>query len=201
MEDSTQLAIRNKTHIKGHNLETPRKSSILDIFNGLLGAWSITRNISSADKHYSGALYGNATFSARAPSSPGFDKEYMYHETGQFYASSGIEMNASRRYIYRYSSIDDKISVWFVKPDDQDAVDYLFHHLAYDLEKPSERDEKQSLDFEAKHLCEQDLYDSSYQFEVEHNALLNFSILHSVKGPCKDYRSMTSFERSTETVQ
>ncbi|OTA20014.1 hypothetical protein BTJ68_15298 [Hortaea werneckii EXF-2000] len=100
-------------------------------FRALQGSWGISRRISSQDANFSGTLDGQADFHPRLPTAEEFDFEYLYIETGTFTSSTGLQMQASRRYVYRYSESKDQLSVWFVKSNADLEVDYLFHDLHF----------------------------------------------------------------------
>ena len=167
-------------------------------FRALHGNWIIERNIESAIPTFpSGTLKGTASFHPRFPtpdkSGKIFDLEYLYIESGEFTTSTGYTMTASRRYVYRYSEADDELSVWFVKPESNLEVDYLFHNL--DFVKPAEARKASALVAKADHLCVKDMYETEYRLPMKGVSLREFEIVHEVKGPNKDYVSRTWYSR------
>jgi hypothetical protein len=167
-------------------------------FRALQGDWKISRKIESADPNFSGTLEGQASFHPRFPtkdnSGTRFDFEYLYIESGTFTpSSSAISMNASRRYVYRYSEARDELSVWFVKPSKDLEVDYLFHNLAF--VKPEEARKEGALAARAEHLCVKDLYTTEYRLPMKGVTLLEFEVKHQVEGPEKNYRMGTRYWR------
>lgn len=167
-------------------------------FRGLQGDWVIDRKIESAISTVpSGTLHGKASFHPRFPSPDAsgklFDLEYLYIESGSFTTSTGYTMTASRRYVYRYSEVDDILSIWFVKPNSDLEVDYLFHDLEF--VKPEQAREAGALVAKASHLCVEDMYETVYRLPMRGVSLREFEIAHAVKGPNKDYVSTTAYSR------
>lgn len=170
-------------------------------FRAMHGNWIIERNIESAIPTFpSGRLKGTASFHPRFPtlekSSKVFDLEYLYVEAGDFTTSTGHSMTASRRYVYRYSEAADELSVWFVKPDNNTEVDYLFHNL--DFVKPGQARKEGVLLAKGDHLCVQDMYETEYRLPMKGVSLRDFTVIHQVRGPNKDYVSTTKFSRPTQ---
>lgn len=165
------------------------------VLRAMQGDWNIHRKIESANAHFSGTLQGTASFHPRIPTARGFDLEYVYIETGSFtmLSSSTTPMTASRRYVYRYSEIKDELSIWFVKPDKQLEVDYLFHKLAFI--SPDEAKREGGCVAKADHLCVDDMYWTEYRLPMKGISLHDFEIKHTVKGPSKDYVSATNYTR------
>lgn len=167
-------------------------------FRALHGHWEIVRRIDSKNGAFpSGTLTGVAAFHPRSPTTDAtgkaFDLEYLYIESGTFTTSAGLRMDASRRYVYRYSELSDELSIWFVKPENDFEVDYLFHNLNF--AKPEESRKEGTCVARADHLCVKDMYWTEYRLPIKGVALPSFSIRHTVKGPDKDYVSMTEYAR------
>lgn len=163
-------------------------------FRAMQGNWNISRRMVSQDQNFSGTLEGEASFHPRFPTADKsgqiFDLEYLYVESGTFTSASGMEMQASRRYVYRYSEAKDELSVWFVNDLE---VDYLFHSLAF--VPPTEARQAGALIAKADHLCVKDMYWTQYTLPIKGVALRAFEIKHTVKGPNKDYVATTSLTR------
>lgn len=170
-------------------------------FRALQGNWNIDRTIESAMPTFpSGKLTGTASFHPRSPTADKtgkfFDLEYLYVESGTFSLSTGHTMTANRRYVYRYSEAEDTLSIWFVKPEDNHEVDYLFHNLGF--LRPEEARKAGALVAKADHLCVEDMYWTEYRLPMKGIALRDFAIKHTVKGPDKDYVAMTRYERPAD---
>ena len=169
------------------------------VFRALQGTWTISRRISSNDASFNGTLEGTASFHPRSPtpdkSGERFDLEYLYIEAGSFTSANGMTMTARRRYVYRYSEATDKLSVWFVKPERDLEVDYLFHGLSFI--PPAEAREAGACVAKADHLCVDDMYYTEYRLPMNGVSLPRFSIKHAVKGPSKDYIATTQYCRPT----
>jgi hypothetical protein len=135
----------------------------MNIFRMLQGAWAFDRQVTPG-----GAMIGRAVFNQAGVG------VYDYDEAGKWALDDGTLGEFSRRYSYRL--IDDQIHVYYA-----DGVDNgkLFHVLDVTDERVAQ----------AEHLCGQDLYKSKYEFDLPNN----FKITHAVKGPKKDYVSVTHF--------
>lgn len=174
------------------------------VFRSLLGRWALERDlVSKLPGHPSGHFSGTATFSPRdatadgrgaaAAEADGVDGpglEYLYVEEGDFRAANGLSFRATRRYVWRYDEARDKLSVWFVRTDDQKRADYLFHEIDFIVpEEPRDDDESAGRGWEAKsgHLCEADMYNVKYEFCFRAVNLREWRIGYTVKGPKKDY--------------
>ncbi|KAK6434700.1 hypothetical protein LTR95_009114 [Oleoguttula sp. CCFEE 5521] len=167
-------------------------------FRALQGNWDVHRRITSHNSTYpSGVLTGKASFHFRAPTDSSFDLEYLYTETGTFTLATGATMTASRRYVYRYSEAQDRLSVWFVKPASDLEVDYLFHDLTF--ASPAEAEETGHHVAKADHLCVKDMYWTEYRVPIKGIALQSFQVEHKVKGPDKDYVSFTDYRRPSKS--
>ncbi|KAI7338182.1 hypothetical protein KC315_g1886 [Hortaea werneckii] len=165
-------------------------------FRALQGRWKISRRMSSQDPNFSGTLDGQSDFHPRQPTSEDFDFEYLYIETGTFTSSTGLQMQASRRYVYRYCESKDLLSVWFVKPNADLEVDYLFHNLHFS--PPAESREQGACVAKADHLCVQDMYTTKYTLPMKGIWLPRFEVEHVVKGPAKSYVATTEFTRVSQ---
>ncbi|KAK3117418.1 hypothetical protein LTR53_001257 [Teratosphaeriaceae sp. CCFEE 6253] len=168
------------------------------VLRAMHGDWDISRRIVSKDPAFSGTLEGQASLHPRFPtkdrSKKHFDLEHLYIESGTFTSASGMKMLARRRYVYRYCEADDRLSVWFVKPDNDLEVDYLFHDLSF--VPPAEARKAGACIAKADHLCVDDMYWTQYTLPMEAIALRKFEVRHTVKGPQKDYVATTQYTRS-----
>jgi hypothetical protein len=171
------------------------------VFRALHGTWTLHRRITSTKGALpSGVFSGTAKFLPRFPtpdkSGGKFDLEYLYIETGTFTPTGAQPITASRRYVYRYSEAKDQMSVWFVKPDRNLEVDYLFHDLSFAT--PEEAREEGACVAKADHLCVDDMYGTQYRFRMKGITLSAFQVTHMVKGPSKDYVAMSDFRREVK---
>lgn len=174
------------------------------VFRSLLGEWKLERDlISKLPSHPSGHFSGTAKFLLRDGTRDGreseFDAlgedddrglEYLYVEEGDFKASNGLTFRATRRYVWRYNEKKDKLSVWFVKTDDQKRADYLFHEVEFKVPAADDgQGGKSAKGWEATagHLCIDDFYDVLYQFCFQAVNLRDWRLAYTVKGPKKDY--------------
>lgn len=176
-------------------------SSVRTIFTALEGHWRLFRHLTSVISTYpSGILEGSAIFEKQSPTDPKYDAEYLYLENGILTTEQGLSLNASRRYIYRLEKASDKISAWFVKPDDGSAVDYLFHELNF---KPlsdasselKERGHADTLFAMGHHPCVDDNYQAEYSFQLRGSTLDGWSLKYTVTGPKKEYIADTRYVR------
>ncbi|KAK4239412.1 hypothetical protein C8A03DRAFT_32512 [Achaetomium macrosporum] len=174
------------------------------VFRSLLGEWKLERElISKLPSHPSGHFSGTAKFLLREGTRDGRESdldalvkkdgdpglEYLYIEEGDFKASNGLTFRATRRYVWRYDERKDKLSVWFVKTDDQMRADYLFHEVEFSVPDVSEQDTEHGKGWEATagHLCVEDFYDVKYSFNFKAVNLWDWRLAYTVKGPKKDY--------------
>ncbi|GAM82433.1 hypothetical protein ANO11243_004130 [Dothideomycetidae sp. 11243] len=159
------------------------------IFQGLQGTWQLKRSLVSKLPGFpSGTFQGIATLT---PSEAFNKSSYLYHETGTLTTDQGFQLHANRKYIYRFSPEDEKISAWFVKDENaKDEVDYLYHELDF-------RFEQDRWVAQADHLCDKDMYWAFYDFRLDDGGttLLKWGLKHQVKGPEKDYASDTVYHR------
>lgn len=196
-------------------LTTPRFVA-RGVFRSLLGTWRLERDLTSRlPSHPSGKFVGTAQFLLRDRTSEGLqcasdpnsvdthdddgggeDLEYLYIEDGEFQTSTGFGFKATRRYIWRYDSKKDIISVWFAKPDDQKRADYLFHEIEFEA-PPSDHKQREKEGWKAKagHLCIDDYYNVKYDFSFKAVNLATWSIEYTVNGPKKDYTIHGTYER------
>ncbi|KAK0657010.1 hypothetical protein B0T16DRAFT_318577 [Cercophora newfieldiana] len=169
------------------------------VFRSLLGEWKLERDLTSRlPSHPSGHFSGTARFLLREGTRDGreaqFDNlgedgdpgmEYLYIEEGDFKASNGLTFRATRRYVWRYNDNTDRLSIWFVKTDDQKRADYLFHDVEF--APPGDEDDGKGWRATAGHLCIDDFYDVNYQFRFGSINLKDWRLAYTVKGPKKDY--------------
>ena len=182
----------------------PEKTLCERVFDALVGTWSIEREIKSAlPTSPSGSFSGEAQFFNRPPTAPKFDKEYLYIENGKFTSDQGLTLAATRRYVYRYERVSDLISAWFVKPDDNAVVDYLFHEIRLndgnnDCPHDSLRAD-QVIKASSYHLCVEDHYTPSYVLHLMGCHLKDWKLAYGVKGPQKDYIAEATYARNEKT--
>lgn len=171
------------------------------VFRSLLGEWKLERELASMlPTHPSGHFSGTAKFMLREGTRDGreteFDAlgdegdpvaEYLYIEEGDFTAMNGLTFRATRRYVWRYNEKKDKLSVWFVKTDDQKRADYLFHEVEFLTPKEDGEGDGKGWEATAGHLCIDDFYDVHYQFNFKAVNLRDWRLAYTVKGPKKDY--------------
>ncbi|KAL8999176.1 MAG: hypothetical protein Q9169_001955 [Polycauliona sp. 2 TL-2023] len=180
----------------------PKKTICEHIFDELMGTWTIERTIQSAlPTSPSGRFSGEAQFDSRAATAPDFDKEYLYVENGKFTTDQGLTFTATRRYVYRFHQAAGSISAWFVKPDDNTVVDYLFHKIRLDdSDKRTDGGLPTSGVIEASsyHLCVKDHYTPSYVWQLKHGHLHDWELIYGVKGPEKDYVAEAYYARDED---
>jgi hypothetical protein len=175
------------------------KTPISVIFESLKGSWRLKRSLNSALPGFpSGIFEGEASFTPRKPTNHSTAKELLYAEQGELKTDTGLTLTANRKYIYRYSADEDKISAWFVKEDTKlndgrEEVDYLFH----DLEMEQSGD---GWIGKGDHLCNKDMYWAFYDFRSSKSSnsagpMDVFGVRYKVMGPDKDYTSDTAYQR------
>ncbi|AEO70652.1 uncharacterized protein THITE_2122299 [Thermothielavioides terrestris NRRL 8126] len=177
------------------------------VFRSLLGEWKLERELrSKLPSHPSGHFSGTAKFLLREGTRDGreaeFDGdegdgepglEYLYVEEGDFTAANGLSFRATRRYVWRYDERKDRLSVWFVRTDDQMRADYLFHEVEFVVPKEAHPEQDsggetgKGWEATAGHLCVDDFYDVRYLFNFKAVNLWDWRLAYAVKGPKKDY--------------
>ena len=165
------------------------------VFNSMAGEWKMDRTITSQSSTFpSGHFTGKANLQPRPPTEAGYDREMLYSEEGDFKTDNGMVFRANRKYVYRYRSQRSQMTAWFVKPQDDGVVDYLFHQVKA---KNRAHGTSDSCKVEAQgyHLCVKDDYNANYTFNIDRDQLITWRLAYNVKGPNKDYVSSTSFSR------
>jgi Family of unknown function (DUF6314) len=137
--------------------------SARDVFSALAGTWELSRTAGDW------SFRGRAVFRAQGPN------ELRYEENGILAKPGNANIQASRRYIYRYEA--DRIVVYF---DERPAR--IFEIL--DLK----RTPNGTWEAEGEHACPPDHYASRYLFGVG-----TMLITHVVRGPRKDYEIVTNY--------
>ncbi|KAL8815951.1 MAG: hypothetical protein Q9223_004966, partial [Gallowayella weberi] len=208
MQDIAVQLKENETLLSS-NAKTPgpgiHKTICEQIFDALAGTWTIEREIRSALPILpSGTFNGEAQFESRPREAVDLDKELLYIENGKFTTEHGLSFTATRRYVYRYQREADKMSVWFVKPDENTTVDYLFHELRLqgstdtsNQNSPSVNDMIKSSSY---HLCVEDHYTPNYVFRMENSLLQQWQLAYRVQGPQKDYIADALYVRKAKAI-
>ena len=171
-------------------------------FAAMQGNWDLYRVLKSQKPAYpSGVFRGTATLASRSPSDRSYDGEYLYSEEGILTTEQGLSLKGSRHYVYRYQSKKDIITAWFVKPDDNFSVDYLFHLVEFQGKNANTHnrnpEQVSSLTAAGHHLCVNDQYDAMYVFHAKDSALETWSVKYDVKGPEKDYYADATYSRNS----
>jgi hypothetical protein len=125
--------------------------------------------------------------------------DLLYEENGKFETNKGFSFDVSRRYIYTYNNTKDTLDIYFAKAVPPTSVPVAAASVPY------ERDYLfVSLSFAATpngwlgtacHPCGQDLYNSRFLFAFRGVFLSSIRIEYTVKGPHKDYLSVTTLNR------
>ena len=194
LETDTQMASLEKT------LSLSATSGLFvaaAIFRALHGCWKLNRIYTSHLPEYpSGPSSGTAEFIPRKasilPNSTDTSKiEYLYSEKTILTTSTGLQLQGSQQYIYRYDEPNDKLVVYFAKRDDYATLDYLFHQV--NLE--SSPDPSKPWGAKSSHFCSPDNYEVGYNFFFKGADLERWMIEYEVKGPKKDYTMQTWYTR------
>lgn len=176
-------------------LETETKPTFVSqaAFRAMHGTWKVHRELNSAIATFpSGTFTGIANFHPRFPTDSAYDQEYLYIESGEFVTEQGFRMQASRRYVFRYSDARDKITSWFVKEDGL-TVDYLF--LDLEIQQDAEGSDADTCTAKSIHHCSPDVYDARYDWHFKNVSIESFKVVYHVTGPKKDYVSTTEYTR------
>ncbi|KAK4144833.1 uncharacterized protein C8A04DRAFT_36207 [Dichotomopilus funicola] len=202
--ESTASLLRTEGAIHA-GLGKPAKFLARAVFRSLLGEWKLDRDlVSKLPSHPSGRFSGTARFLLRDgtadgreslfdPENPG--SEYLYVEEGDFTATNGFKFHATRRYVWRYDEGKDRLSVWFVKTDDQLRADYLFHEVEFTVPQGEGENTQKGWEATAGHLCIDDFYNVRYGFNFKAVNLQDWRLAYTVKGPKKDYTIDGTYRR------
>lgn len=163
------------------------------------------RTLTSRSPHEpSGTVNGTATFAPLSQSSHRGAPEslcLLYSETGIFTTAQGLSLRSSKQYIWDIVQCQNTatpedpttaptLRLHFVKRDSEPpAIDYLFLDMKLD----------QQWRGADVHLCGQDTYDASFELGSLQSAG-TFVIRYGVKGPRKDYTSITQYTLVDETA-
>lgn len=186
-ENSEQKALKNTNTINYNcnynecQFET-KLMCIQKIFNGLLGKWRMCRTLISRHPMTlpSGTVEGAAIFT------PLNKNELHYRESGQFITDSDKRFAIQSDYTYVFHEQTAKLAKYSAQ--NQEKMDFL-----YNLEIAN-TSANEYLIARGQLLCGSDNYAATYEFDgvVDFN---KFSLTYVVKGPKKDYTSVTLFER------
>ena len=136
------------------------------VFEGLLGAWSLEREIPGR-----GCMKGRARFTLLDAGTA------LYEESGELCLEGGQTLRSRQSYVYEKR--DDGFAVRFADTRE------LFHVVRFAASGDD-------LVCAASHLCMNDLYLSAYTVHSDGN----FEVRHEVRGPQKDYVIRTWYQRS-----
>jgi hypothetical protein len=139
------------------------RRSARDVFSALAGTWELSRTVGDWN------FRGRAVFRAQGPN------ELRYEENGILAKPDNANIQASRRYIYRYEA--DRMVVYF---DELPAR--IFEILVL------KRAPNGTWEAEAEHVCDPDRYASRYAFGPD-----TILITHVVHGPRKDYEMVSNY--------
>ncbi|KAF1973991.1 hypothetical protein BU23DRAFT_462758 [Bimuria novae-zelandiae CBS 107.79] len=160
-------------------------------FRGMQGTWTLHRKIDSRHPSMpSGSFKGTAHFHPRNPTDPIYSAEYLYTEDGTLTMTNGMAFPATRRYVYRYSELDDTITAWFAEEDGV-TVGNFFNK--WDFYAPS--DLEHGWLAKGSHWCSPDTYKSNCEFRFRGAGLETFGITYDVSGPKKDYSHESWYSR------
>ena len=192
----------------GHVSKKQPQAPAGHLFNALGGDWKISRTIS--DGIYSdlaGGFEGTATFTPREPSDDSYDAEYLYSEIGDFTTPQGLKLKANRQYVWRYHDSSDSVTVWFVKTDGSQTVDYLFHTLSFHKPESENREHfQQALPFDVTasghHSCEKDDYQVDHTFRMKSISVIDqWTAKFTVRGPRKNYIAVSNYTRNGQLCE
>ena len=182
----------------------PQASAAL-IFDALKGDWKLSRTISDGlSSDPAGDFEGTATFEPRKSSDKSCDAEYLYSENGEFTTIQGLKLKANRQYTWRYSKNQNIVTVYFVKKDGSEAVDYDFHTLGLrNLDSQSLENSRNAEPFEVtasgQHTCEADDYKVDYTFRMKSTSVIDqWTAKFTVCGPRKNYIAVSNYTRNDE---
>jgi len=199
--DSVNMVIEPQVliHFLPRNAVVKGPSEVMSetIFRELEGTWNLSRKITSQIRDLpSGRFVGSAVLTSRPSTHSQYNRELLYTEDGDFEAENGLRFQARRSYVYRFERTTRTVSAWFIKPDNSNSVDYLFHRINFQSEvvdsMPNDSSHK-AYTAAGYHLCVKDHYDANYQFHYDDNRLERWHVQYVVKGPAKDYMASATY--------
>jgi hypothetical protein len=138
------------------------------IFFSLIGDWQLLRTINQADQLFTAK--GTTSFTKVD------DSKLLYQEECTL-CMPDSKLIMTREYFYLYNKDKDQIEKYFSQDQKQT---YLF----YVIDK----------NHEGSHLCVKDTYKAKYSFEKLDKSN-EFTLTYHVKGPTKNYTSITTYTR------
>lgn len=186
--------------IENFNLSQSRPQAG-DILHTLSGRWQLSRKfLCKSGTGSSGNLEGTATFTSRHPSDNSRSSEELYSEVGDFVTTKGLKFETYRQYVWRFDTLTQIVDVWFVKPDDQKSVDYLYHTLKFSDSNSKKPGNTNIFELTASgdHLCDKDNYQVKYTFHVENKSVTRWTSRTTVSGPAKDYVLESTYTRKVK---
>jgi len=181
--------------------------------------WTFHRTLTSTlPSHPSGTVTGTATFTP-CVLPPTYPPTLLYAEEGEFVTSTGLKFNARRKYVYQLVKREEKedrerIVVKFFDDekfprasvqdgvgDKGDGIGGLFVEMGELTPSVCEQTVYEAKNKE-RHLCAEDLYSASWKFSEgmvrecgSEEEGMWWEVRYDVKGPKKDYVSVTRYER------
>ncbi|EJT49018.1 hypothetical protein A1Q1_01929 [Trichosporon asahii var. asahii CBS 2479] len=137
------------------------------VFDRLAGTWQLYRTIEGQAE-----MRGTASFTALESGM------LKYREEGRLRLADGNEFSAHKEYVFERAA--SGFNVYFAETPLR-----LFHGITL-------ASDGRSLRGSANHWCQPDTYESQYVFREDGT----FTVEHKVRGPHKDYVSVTSFSHS-----
>jgi len=186
--------------------------------------WTFHRTLTSTlPTHPSGSVTGTATFTS-CVLPPTYPPTLLYAEEGEFVTSTGLKFNARRKYVYQLEKQGEKegrererIVVKFFDDEkfprasvqdgvgnDGQGIGGLFVEMGPLISFTSAKADQTVYEAKNKeqHLCAEDLYSASWKFSEgmvreggSEEEGMWWEVRYDVKGPKKDYVSVTRYER------
>ncbi|KAI0753278.1 putative pyridine nucleotide-disulfide oxidoreductase [Daedaleopsis nitida] len=168
------------------------------VFRSLLGTWRLERSLTSKDSQ--ARFSGTAQFLLRERfiADKWTVEEYLHVEEGTLVAADGQSVHETKRYIWRYTEQDDRLSVWFAKPDDPKQVDRLFHQVEFAMPTTTGEESHESVRgwlAHGTHLGSEDYRDIKYEFTFKQINLESWTVAYGVKTAAKDYTIAEEYQR------
>ena len=154
------------------------------IFRALQGEWDFERTLNSQlPSSPSGSVVGKITL-LRADKGV---SDLVYVEKGKFTTNSGMKLDVNgSQYVYVLNEEDDCIDIYFADKETGRLKERIFVSL-----RIVGRDLQGWMAVGEPHLCGKDTYYVRFKFAFHCLALQSVEIQIDVKGPFKDYQSIT----------
>lgn len=193
----------------GSNLVILNQISLSEIYQQLEGKWKFHKLLNSKlISAPSGYVQGDIEFKKYIHHDQSLlcSYDYIYIENGVFQTSTGSSFDVTSSYIYSLNTENSTLDLYFppekIYDEVQDNVKHP-HRGKLFVKLPLSEDggnlsttNARELSATCDHECGKDMYYSSFKFSLDDSIIKDIEIKYIVKGPFKDYESVTTIFKS-----